>query len=453
MKHKIFVGSSTETRNLAESVRAHLLDIADVTVWDQDVFKLGRGTLATLLGEAIKYDFAVFILGPDDGIQYRDEDAKTPRGNVLFELGLFMGVLGGDRVFGMFSDQRDLKIPSDFAGVTIAMYESADLDLNDSASRKQATKGACDKIRVAIDEALPPARSDILTHKTVRSISTYLLSRQEDDRFAVLADPTAALAQFDADCHAAMKTFPIHDSIKDALGTPFGLYVQAIGAVTETEPRYLNCCVRPGPEPGGNTYLEAILEDDRPREGFIAENVAEEIKKKAFGHWLLSQAFAPVPLAVVIDCSVKPAWDADISVVYKTPLVFAIDASGTSEDFERALQEFRDKKVSFAGLKDRFESLKRMLSDHKENYMGRIIKSVLFIPVHGWPGLTLQILTREKLLIDTKTPEDSRKSSREEDSRIRLTIDELMAVRLCGQRLQGLLARRLQRMPKDVGAP
>ena len=41
-----------------------------------------------------QFDFAVMILSPDDMTESRDQSYASPRDNVLFELGLFMGRLG-----------------------------------------------------------------------------------------------------------------------------------------------------------------------------------------------------------------------------------------------------------------------------------------------------------------------------------------------------------------------
>ena len=44
-------------------------------------------------------DFAAFIISPDDTVISRDAENLAPRDNVIFELGLFMGVLNRQRVF------------------------------------------------------------------------------------------------------------------------------------------------------------------------------------------------------------------------------------------------------------------------------------------------------------------------------------------------------------------
>jgi hypothetical protein len=455
MKSRIFVGSSRESKMLAESVRAHFLDIADVVIWDQDVFKLGKGTLETLLRAAREYDFAIFVLGPDDQIQYRGEAGTTPRGNVLFELGLFMGALGGDRVFGLFSDQKDLQIPSDFAGVTIAMYESKGLDREDFSSCKKATKGACDVMRAAILDYKPAARSVILTKKAVDALSAYLSFRQADGIIAVAADDAAAIKQFDTDCHQAMKDSRIYESIRDALGTQFGFYIQAIGVVREQpeDMRYLNCCLRPNPR-ASMTYLDTLMLRDpvKPKKGEIAKDIEKHTHDEPpFGQWLLSPGLDPAPFAVVVDFSEKGRWDADIILAYDTPLGFKIDVSATSEDYAPARTKLLKgtAKLTLGGLDSRFDPLRKMLSGREDDYMGTIIKSALFVPVHGWPGITLQILTRERLQIDTQTPEATVARTKPEDPPIRLTVDELMSIRLCGERLQGLLAHKVRPVPQD----
>ena len=44
-------------------------------------------------------DFAALVLSPDDTVVSRGTTTDAPRDNIIFELGLFMGVLGHFRTF------------------------------------------------------------------------------------------------------------------------------------------------------------------------------------------------------------------------------------------------------------------------------------------------------------------------------------------------------------------
>ena len=72
--------------------------------------------------------------------------ALSPRDNVLFELGLFMGRLGRSRTFVIRPRGESIKIPSDLAGLTTAIYDSNRADKNYEA----AVGPACDNIRKLI---------------------------------------------------------------------------------------------------------------------------------------------------------------------------------------------------------------------------------------------------------------------------------------------------------------
>src|SRR4051812_12791577 len=124
-KPTVFIGSSSGSVRIAESVRKGLLvrGCGDVQVWNQGIFGLNRGFLETLL-EAVKvFDFAVLIWSADDAVNSKGQVQESPRDNVVFETGLFMGAMGRDRVFIVFDVAADLKIPSDFTGITLAEYD------------------------------------------------------------------------------------------------------------------------------------------------------------------------------------------------------------------------------------------------------------------------------------------------------------------------------------------
>ena len=121
----VFIGSSSSARAIAESVKEglELNGCGEVEVWYEGVFGLNRGFLETLLDALNKYDFAVLIWSASDAIDSGERVQNAPRDNVVFETGLFMGAMGRDRVFVVHDVSADLKIPSDFEGVTLAGFD------------------------------------------------------------------------------------------------------------------------------------------------------------------------------------------------------------------------------------------------------------------------------------------------------------------------------------------
>ena len=145
---KLFIGSSHTNLRVAQVLANNLEDVAEVTVWNEGVFGMGYGFLETLIKQLEDYDFAAFILAPDDMTTSKDQTRPAPRDNVLFESGLFMGVLGRDRVFLVHDETENIKIPSDFAGVTLATYDGKRIDGKDSAAAvREAVIAIGDRIK------------------------------------------------------------------------------------------------------------------------------------------------------------------------------------------------------------------------------------------------------------------------------------------------------------------
>ena len=118
----VFIGSSTEGLDIAREVELQLQGEAETTIWKDDVFKPGSNFLETLMNLLVQFDFAVMVLSPDDLLHSRGQETTSPRDNVLFELGLFMGRLGRSRVFVVRQDDVNLKLPSDLAGIALLTY-------------------------------------------------------------------------------------------------------------------------------------------------------------------------------------------------------------------------------------------------------------------------------------------------------------------------------------------
>jgi hypothetical protein len=139
LRPSIFVGSSREELDIAREISVQLRYDADVTLWNSGVFGFTMGSLESLEQELSKFDFAIFVLSPDDHLKTREEVYKCPRDNVIFELGLLMGHLGRDRVFVFSKDddnsEVDLKIPSDLEGIYFAKYGKNSKDIEHACIR------------------------------------------------------------------------------------------------------------------------------------------------------------------------------------------------------------------------------------------------------------------------------------------------------------------------------
>jgi len=117
----------------------------DVELWDQDVIRLSRGTLESLVDAIPRFDFAVLVLTADDLLISRGTEQQAARDNVIFELGLFMGGLGRDRTFILYDRANPPKLPSDLAGVTAATFQ------RHASGNLQSSLGApCTQIEQAI---------------------------------------------------------------------------------------------------------------------------------------------------------------------------------------------------------------------------------------------------------------------------------------------------------------
>ncbi len=118
----VFVGSSSEGLRIAQEVQICLDSVCEVELWTQGVFGLTQGTLESLVMALPRFDFAILVLTVDDLTISRGMGKATPRDNVLFELGLFIGSLGRDRTFMIYDRADSPALPSDVAGIAAATF-------------------------------------------------------------------------------------------------------------------------------------------------------------------------------------------------------------------------------------------------------------------------------------------------------------------------------------------
>lgn len=141
----MFIGSSTESRDVAFAIQENLEHDAKCVVWSQGVFQLSHTAVDDLTKQLPSFDFGIFVFAPDDELTKRGTTSGAVRANVLLELGLFIGRLGADRSFVVRPRGLNLDLPTNLLGITVAEYDTAEGD-----ELVAALGPACHKIRRAL---------------------------------------------------------------------------------------------------------------------------------------------------------------------------------------------------------------------------------------------------------------------------------------------------------------
>src|SRR5687767_13290836 len=128
-KPRIFLGSSGKQAKLLQALTRGLEEAAHVEPWTT-TFNPGTTTLERLLELTQEVDFAAFVFAQDDWTTHSppasplpESGQASPRDNVVFEAGLFGGVLGMRRTFILHANGA--KLPSDLLGLTCIRYGGA----------------------------------------------------------------------------------------------------------------------------------------------------------------------------------------------------------------------------------------------------------------------------------------------------------------------------------------
>lgn len=142
----IFIGSSKEGQKIADEFKVELSvklkengRRVEVNVWHENTFSPSQSNLESLIDEAQKSDFAVFVLTSDDKIVIREDEMMAPRDNVVFELGLFMGCIGRDRTYALILEEhlKEIRIPTDLNGITQLVYSEIEQQNSDNTISKR----------------------------------------------------------------------------------------------------------------------------------------------------------------------------------------------------------------------------------------------------------------------------------------------------------------------------
>lgn len=147
---RVFIISSAESLEIARVIQnAFDHDPFRVVVWTDGVFRASYYAIESLERVLDQSNVAIAVAEPDDVTESRGQRHGTPRDNVIFELGFFMGRLGRHRSLLVEPRGKEIKLPSDLAGITTITYKY------DSANLPASLATACNKLRDIIRELGP----------------------------------------------------------------------------------------------------------------------------------------------------------------------------------------------------------------------------------------------------------------------------------------------------------
>jgi hypothetical protein len=178
-KPHIFLGSSGKQEKLLLALTRGLQDVAHVEPWTTS-FNPGTTTLERLLELTHQVDFAAFVFARDDwttaspaAAPSPESGQASPRDNVVFEAGLFGGVLGMRRTFILHASGA--KLPSDLLGLTCVRYGEESTSAEMRVVNQKLRKAIQDEGRVSRLEGLWWQFS--LTERSLREPSAVSLLR------------------------------------------------------------------------------------------------------------------------------------------------------------------------------------------------------------------------------------------------------------------------------------
>jgi len=147
---RVFVISSAEAIEIARTIQTSFdHDPFNVTVWTDGVFRASHYAIESLERALDQSDVAIAVAQPDDITESRGQQRATPRDNVIFELGFFMGRLGRHRALLVEPRDEEISLPSDLQGIDAITYRY------DACNLTRSLAPACNRLRDIIRELGP----------------------------------------------------------------------------------------------------------------------------------------------------------------------------------------------------------------------------------------------------------------------------------------------------------
>src|SRR5215469_1666722 len=275
-KPRIFLGSSGQQEKLLEALTRGLEEVARVDPWTTS-FNPGTTTLERLLELTREVDFAAFVFARDD---WTSASARTsspagagqasPRDNVVFEAGLFGGVLGMRRTFILHANGA--KLPTDLLGLTSIRYGET--------TTPSQVRAINEKLRKAIEDQGPVARIDGLWWQ-------YSLTEHGSEEPSVLS---------------LLRILRDRAGVLEMTGRSW----QKDGALSA---RYWSEAAKEKTEPSGIFYF---WRGERPRDPTCPQlegtgEIRLESAERATGYWITRVASGPEPRTAGVYLRADPA--------------------------------------------------------------------------------------------------------------------------------------------------
>ena len=147
---RVFIISSAEALEIARTIQDSFdHDPFSVTVWTDGVFRASHYPIESLEHALDQSDVAIAVAQPDDITERRGERLATPRDNVIFELGFFMGRLGRHRALLVEPRGEEIELPTDLAGINTITYRY------DASNMARSLATACNRLRGIIQDLGP----------------------------------------------------------------------------------------------------------------------------------------------------------------------------------------------------------------------------------------------------------------------------------------------------------
>jgi hypothetical protein len=138
LKPRVLIGSSVRAIRIAECAQRDLAHYSEPELWHNNKF-LSRDTpIESLFQMLDEFQFALFVALPEDITSKGGTEYLTVRDNVLFEMGLFLGRLGRERVFLIAprgsGDAKPQQLPSDLTGIQPSYYDAHAVNLQSAVA-------------------------------------------------------------------------------------------------------------------------------------------------------------------------------------------------------------------------------------------------------------------------------------------------------------------------------